>query len=560
MSYIKLLYLIFPISLILIILSLYFYINVRKKWLEKFFDKHKNTNSLSTNQKYTNELRSLSLVKNDTDTDVIKEEAATFAWDIEKLKRKNYSLATEGKNKIQKYQIWASNKVFHDIVANERKIDDLSNKFFKTVGTILENIKIARKEIVEYKNGLRELKNKINKNISEEKNPISKTLISNEFGRIESNLKDLDDYVGSNQMDKVAIAFANIKEDFLKLIKFANNCQELEKIIFNKIPDYFVRIETFFEKTKQKTNCNFSYISFYEQINSMKSANQISCSSFSIDNMEEIEKSTNKILYILGSLNREINREINSYNLILKNKDELGKYKKNISKLFLTIKNDLLVAHQIDKIYFSQFEEELNRLSNFIAEVDAWIERIKKDENNFEISFSSKQFKYKSLFYQLKGFYLLYVELSKKLEMFYLEGESNLLKFERLVILLSNMKSYIIRNYIILSPEENENALAIENLREKIVGIIINTPSNTNPNIVNEYKELLGLVSEFLLTVGIKIEISKLYIQVSELLAPKRSSDSKLNESVIMSENSYLDGNYDFALNNLIDTLNKGLN
>ncbi|MGL5733206.1 MAG: hypothetical protein ACRCXE_03995 [Metamycoplasmataceae bacterium] len=534
--------------------------NVRKKWLEKFFDNHKDTNSLSTNQIYTNELRSLSLVKNDTDTDAIKEEAATFAWNIEQLKRKNFSLATEGKNKVQKYQLFASNKVFHDIVKNEKKIEDLSTKFFKTVGTILENIKIARKEIVEYKNGLRELKNELTKKISEEKNPISKNIILNEFGKIEVNLKTLDDLVGSNQMDKVAIAFANIKDDFLKLIKFANNCEELEKVVFTKIPDYFPRIESFFEKTKNNTNCNFSYITFYEQINSMKSVHQISCSSFSIDNMEEIEKSTNKILYILNNLNKEINREINAYNFILRNKNELGKYKMNISKLFITIKNDLTVAHQIDKIYFSQFEEELSRLSNFISEVDLWIEKIAKDENNFEISFSSKQFKYKSLFYQLKGFYLLFVELSKKLEIFYLEGESNLLKFERLAILLSNMKSYIKSNYIILSPEENENALAIENLREKIVGIIINTPSGTNPNIVNEYKELLGLVVDYVSTVGIKIEISKLYIQVSELLAPKRSSDLKLNESVIMSENSYLDGNYNLALNNLIDTLNKGVN
>ncbi|MGL5617534.1 MAG: hypothetical protein ACRCWU_00550 [Metamycoplasmataceae bacterium] len=560
MPYIKLLYLIFPISLILVILSLFLYINVRKKWLEKFFDNHKDANSLSTNQIYTNELRSLNLVKNNTDTDVIKEEAATFAWDIEQLKRKNFSLATNGKNKILKYQLFASNKVFHDIVKNEKRIEDLSNKFFKTVGTILENIKIARKEIVEYKNGLRELKNELNKKISEEKNQISRNLILNEFSKIEANLKTLDDFVGSNQMDKVAVAFANIKEDFLKLIKFANNCEELEETVFTKIPDYFQKIEDYFERTKKNTNCNFSYITFYEQINSMKSVHQISCSSFSIDNMEEIEKSNNKILYILNNLNKEINLEINSYNFILKNKNELGKYKKDISKLFITIKNDLTVAHQIDKIYFSQFEEELNKLSNFITEVDLWIEKITKDENNSEISFSSKQFKYKSLFYQLKGFYLLFVELSKKLEMFYLEGESNLLKFERLVILLSNMKSYIMRNYIILSPEENENSLAIEDLREKIVGIIMNTPSNTKPNIVNEYKELLELVVDYILTVGIKIEISKLYIQVSELLAPKRSSDLKLNESVIMSENSYLDGNYNIALNNLINTLNKGVN
>ncbi|MGL5590747.1 MAG: hypothetical protein ACRDCJ_00315 [Metamycoplasmataceae bacterium] len=560
MPYIKLLYLILPISLILIILISYLYINVRKKWLEKFFDNHKDTNSLSTNQIYTNELRSLNLVKNDTDTNVIKEEAATFAWNIEKLKRENYTLAMDGKNKIQKYQLLASNKVFHTIVKNEKQIEDLSNKFFKKVGGILENIKIARKEIVEYKNGLRELKNEVTNNISEEKYPISKSLIIDEFRKIEGNLKTLDDLVGSNQMEKVAISFAHIKDDFLKLIKFSNNCEELEKIVFTKIPDYFLRIETFFERTKKNTNCNFSYMTFYEQINSMKSAHQISCSSFSIDNMEEIEKATNKILYILDNLNKEINREINSYNLILKNKNELAEYKKNISKLFITIKNDLIMAHQIDKIYFSQFEEELNRLSNFITEVDIWIKKIAKDENNFEISFSSKQFKYKSLFYQLKGFYMLFVELSKKLEMFYLEGESNLLKFERLVILLSNMKSYIKSNYIILSPEENENALVIEDLREKIVGIIINTPSNTSPNIVNEYKELLKLVSEYISTVGIKIEISKLYLQVSELLAPKRSSDPKLNESVIISENSYLDGNYNLALNNLIDTLNKGVN
>ncbi|MGL5308644.1 MAG: hypothetical protein ACRC9F_01200, partial [Metamycoplasmataceae bacterium] len=469
-------------------------------------------------------------------------------------------LSVEGKNKILKYQLLKSKRLFKDIVKNEKEIEILSNKFFKTVGSILENIKIARKEIIEYKSGLRELKNEVNKRMIEEVNPISKKLILDEFWKIEIKLKTLDDLVDSNQMESVAIEFANIKDEFLKLIKFANNCEELEMTIFTKIPMYFKSIERHFESTKKNINCDFSYISFYEQINSIKTIHENTCSSYSIDNREEIEKSTNKILYTLKNLDKEINREINSYNFILKNKIELGKYKKDISKLFITIKNDLMTAYQIDRIYFSQFEDEINKLSNFITEIDSWIEKIAKDEDTYEISFSSKQFKYKSLFYQLKGFYLLFVKLNKKLEIFYLEGESNLLKFERLVILLSNMKSYIKRNYIILSPEEYENAIAIKNLREKIVTIILNTPNGDNPNIMNEYKELLSLVISYVSTVGLKIEISKLYIQVSNLIAPKRSSDLKLNESVIISENCYLDGNYNLALNNLIDTLNKGVN
>ncbi|MGL5308788.1 MAG: hypothetical protein ACRC9F_01930, partial [Metamycoplasmataceae bacterium] len=97
------------------------FVNIRKKWLENFFDNHKNTNGLSTNQIYTNELRSLSLVKSNTNTDIVKEEAATFVWEIKKLKSKNYNLSVEGKNKILKYQLLKSKRLFKDIVKNEKE-------------------------------------------------------------------------------------------------------------------------------------------------------------------------------------------------------------------------------------------------------------------------------------------------------------------------------------------------------------------------------------------------------------------------------------------------------
>lgn len=560
MPHIELFYLIIPISLIFIVCGLYLYINIRKKWLDMFFEKHKMENSPSSNQIYTNELRSLSLVKNNNKTDTIKDEAATMVWEINKLKRKNYDFSLEGKQKIDKYQVFASNKLFVGIVENETKINELSKKFFDTVGMVLENIKEVRKEIRVYKGGLRDLKQEILTNISELSNPKSKTIILAEFGKIEINLKSLDDLVSSNQIEKAIIEFSNIKQYFLNLINFSNNCVELENVIFNKMPEYFQRLEVLFEQAKKNTKCDLNYISFYHQIETIKIQYNYLINSFSIENLIHIKSNTDKILLSLSNLNNEINCEINSYTFMLKNKNNLNEYKKGVAKLFISIKNDFTAAYQIDKIYFSQFEDEINKLLNYLTEIDSWINKIEKDEDNFDISFSSKQFKYKSLFYQLKGFYFLYVELNKKMEIFYLEGESNLLKFERLIMLLRTMNSYVKMNYIILTPDEVENGKQVESIRQKIVDIILNTPNGTSPNIVNEYKKLLSLVVEYVSTVGLKIEISKIFIKVAEILAPKRSSDIKLNESIILSENCYLDGNYQLALDNIISTLNKGVN
>jgi hypothetical protein len=164
------------------------------------------------------------------------------------------------------------------------------------------------------------------------------------------------------------------------------------------------------------------------------------------------------------------------------------------------------------------------------------------------------------LFYQLKGFYTLYVELTKKIEIFYLEGESNLLKFERLVILKRTMNSYVKNNYIILDSTEHTKTANIETHYQKIVNIILDTPEGMSPNIVNEYKKLLSLLVDYISTVGLKIEISKIFKKVINLLAPKRSSDIKLNDNIVLSENFYLDGNYTSALDNIIATLNKGVN
>ncbi len=563
MPYVELFYLIIPIVFIFIIFGLNIYINTKKKKLNDFFETQKIENNPSSNQIYTNELRSLSLiknVKNIENTEIIKEDVATMAWEIEKLKKQNFDLSVEGKQQNNKYQILNSNKIFIQIQNNSKQINKLSKRFFNTVGGVLENIKIIRGEITLYRNGLRSLKSKTLKSITVSANPKSNRIINKEFQKIEIKLKSLNDLVDSNEIDEAMSEFRDVKANFLLLIKFANSAIELEKTIFKKIPEYFHKLHSLFEQAKKNMKCELSYISFEQQMSSINDDYELLTSIFAIESWEESIKVCNNILVSLSNLNGEINGEINSYTFMLKNRENLNKYKREISKLYITIKEDFTTAYQIDKIYFSQFEDYMLNLFNFLADVDYWIEKIKNDDDNSNISFSSKQFKYKSLFYKLKGFYFSYVELTQKIEIFYLEGESNLLKFERLTILLREINSYVKSNYIILSQTENKNFIKIEEIQQKIINQILTTPKNSNPNIVNEYRKLLTLMIEYISSVGLKMEISKTFNQIVNLLAPKRSSDIKLNENIILSENSYLEGNYNLALNHIINTLNKGVN
>ena len=559
MQYFELFYLLIPIFFIFIILILRLYVNKTKRKLNSYFETRKLENNPSTNQVYNNELRALSLIKNEK-TATIKDEAATMVWEIDKLKKTNYEKSVRGKEMLTKYQVLASNKLYLEISENEKKINQISKNFFDTVGLVLGHIKVLRGEITGYKNGLREFKNEIFKNISEESNPKSIEIILNEFQTIEIKLKDLDDLITSDQIEKAILEFGDIKKSFLELIIFTNNSTELEKFIFTKIPEYFDKLEKLFEQAKKNTHSEFSYMAFDVQMNILKNNYKSLTSSFGIKNWLNTKDLCNKMLSSLSNLNGEINGEIESYVFMMKHKDGLTEHKKNISKLYMSVKTEFIKAYQIDKIYFSQFESEITKLSNYLVEVDLSIDKIVKIEGNVDVSFSSKQFKYKTLFYQLKGFYSLYVELIKKIEIFYLEGESNLLKFERLVILKRTMNLYIKNNYILLDVEEDKKNTSIETHYQKIINIILNTPEGVNPKIVNEYQKLLVLLVDYVTTVGLKIEISKIFKKVVNLLAPKRSSDLKLNEKIILSENFYLDGNYQGALDNIIGTLDKGVN
>ncbi len=559
MQYLQLLFLLIPISLILIIFALHLYVKKRKKVLNSFFETHKLENNPTTNQVYNNELRALSLINNET-TETIKDDAATMVWEIDKLKKLNYEKSVRGKEILTKYQVLASNKLYVEIGENEKKINKLSKTFFDTVGLVLGHIKIIRSEITGYKSGLREFKNAIFKDISEISNEKSSAIILNEFKEIEVKLKLLDDLVSSNQMEKAILDFEEIKKNFLALITFANSCKELEKFVFTKIPEYFEKIEKLFEQAKKNTKSDLAYIGFEVQMLDLKNEYLLLTQSFTIHGWIEAQEISNKILTSLGNLNGEINGEIDSYIFMLKNKDDLKRHKKNVAKLYMSIKNEFIKAYQIDKIYFAQFEEEILKLSTYLTDVDLWIDAIVKSDDNNDISFASKQFKYKSLFYQLKGFYSLYVELITKIEIFYLEGESNLLKFERLVILKRTMNLYVKNNYLILDPEETELGVSIETNYQKIANIILDTPEGLSPNIVNEYQKLLSLLVNYISTVGLKIEISKIFQKTVNLLSSKRSSDLKLNDNIILSENFYLDGNYKGALDNIISTLNKGVN
>jgi hypothetical protein len=84
----------------------------------------------------------------------------------------------------------------------------------------------------------------------------------------------------------------------------------------------------------------------------------------------QTQELSDSILITLSNLNGEINGEIDSYIFMLKNKDYLSKHKKNIVKLYISIKDEFIKAYQIDKIYFSQFEGDILKLSSYLTEVD----------------------------------------------------------------------------------------------------------------------------------------------------------------------------------------------
>ncbi|MDK2819712.1 MAG: hypothetical protein KFW07_02645 [Mycoplasmataceae bacterium] len=553
-------YILIPVSLIIIILCGYLYMNWRKKWLINYFEKQKNENSSTTNQIYNNELRSLNLIKNNDNKEKITDDAATMVYEIDKLKKANFDFSLKGQEQTKKFKILSSNKLLMKIKKNEKSIKELSHKFFETVTFVLGDIKVIRKEITLYKNGLRGLKTQIKKDFDDLKYPKSKVIVESEFETIEDKLKILDDFVASNEMEKAITEFSDIKKSFYSFLIFLNNCKELEKMIFTSLPKYFLRLEQLFNDAKKNTKSDYSYLSFDQQLEDLKIDYQKLINDFNFKNWEKSKKQCGDILTILSRLNNEINSEIESFTFILKNKANLYIYKKNISKLYLSLGEEYRVAYEIDKVYFHQFKEEMSKSLNYLTEIDLWIEKIELDEDDYKISFSSKQFKYKSLYYQLKGFYFLYVELKRKIELFYLEGESNLLKFERLSILFRSINSYVQKNNIILSFTEEENSKRIKQMKQKIVSIIITSPEGVPPHIVNEYQKILSLVIKYVSTVGLKIEISKIFTQIIKLLAPKRSSDIKLNEMIILSENLYLEGDYSRSLNNIIETLNKGTN
>lgn len=557
----NLLYLLIPIFLLVLLLTLYFWVNSKKEKLDISFKKYKEESDSTTNHIYSSDLRSLSIIKNkEKDTNEIVEKAATMVYQIDKLKKVNHILSIQGKEKTDKYQLFSSNKLLVEIKNNEEEIKKVAAAFTKTVGPILGNIKTIREEIVFYKNGLRDFNEKFGEITSSKHSPKSFNMIENELSKIRNKLGELDDLVDSSDLDNAVIVFSDVKNDFLSLINFANSSEKLEKTIFTEIPLYINKLKQLFSETKNNTGCELVFLSFDEQVFDLQEMYILLIEAFTINTITLAEKLCREMLTLMQNLNTEINHEINSFSFIKKNEKEIYKHKNDISKYYLLLKDEFKIAGEIDKIYFSQFDDEVDSLLNYLTEVDIWIKEIEELKYNYDVSFSSKKFKYKSLYYQLKGFYLLYVELKKKIEIFYLEGESNLLKFERLSILFRVMNAYVKNNDIILNIKEKQNVKNIETIRQNIISIILTTSDDIAPMILNEYNNILLELVTYVKTVGLKIEISKLFKQTVKMLSHKRSSDTKLNECIILSENHYLEGSYKLALDQLINSITKGVN
>lgn len=553
-------YLLIPLFLLILLLMLYLYVNIKKKKLDISFEKSKQESDSTTNHIYNNELRSLSMIKNLKDNSGMVEQAATMVWEIDKLKKTNYELSIKGKEETGKYKIFSSSKLLVEIKTNENKIKEMDASFFETVGNVLNNIKTIRSKINLYKRGLKDFKDKVNNGTSVKENSKSYVIINDELKKIGENLVNLDHLINNNDLENAVVYFSDIKKVFLSLIIFANNCNTIENMIFYKIPQYLKKLNTLFLNAQSNTKSELSFLSFETQFMNAKAEWLKASKNFSVNSVNESIDFCDSTLVKLSNLNNEINREIDSYSFINKHKVDIDKYKKNISKLFLILKDELKIATEIDKVYFAEFGRELDTLHNYLTEVDLWIEKINLDEHNYNISFSSKLFKFKSFYYQVKGFYFLYVELKTKIELFYLEGESNLLKFGRLSKLARSINSYVKNNNIILSIDEKNNAKEIEEIKQQIIEIIFNTAEGVAPNIVSEYTLFLLKLVSYVKSVGLKIEMSKMFKKTIKLLSHKRSSDKKLNDFIILSENYYLDGDYNLALDNLINSLNKGVN
>lgn len=407
------------------------------------------------------------------------------------------------------------------------------NIFKNDIITIVESWKINEKVSINF---IKKIDQKV----------IDINLINNE---IESLIEN-QDYKNAKMLVE------KYKKSMYEILYFGNYFDKFVQELFENANKKFVKLKNFYNLTKITFNSNLKYLEFDLYFQNSKNKWKQAIQSFEkldVKNTKELIGSFEKDLI---NITLTLNNEIKSNNFLCSSKSkEIFLWFEDTMAKNIKIQKQIEDVINLDSVYFDWLKFEKKKMENLLLELNKIKEKIINEQNK-DISRVSKQYKYKSFMYVIKSFNESYFNIKKEINIFYSEGLSPRLKFNKTKNVILKMESFIKTSSLKLSKEDL-NIIKINELKRNKIDKNITMKNINEESLIHQIKEYEKKSIEYLLTIGKKVVIANMYKKLNESYSYKRIKNMNLHKAFLYTEKIFMDGEYENSLLLLINAIEK---
>lgn len=459
------------------------------------------------------------------------------------LKQKHESLC----DKIEKFKSKFDKKIFskkeieeHQEILNNLKYEHklLQEELKKNIALFFKSIDYLNQQTSKLIKNLPEIKKEFEKNFDYfEHDAKSMEEILNQININVNVLRNKN--IDQNSSKEIAFIFKKTQKLIINFLIYLNVSREINTEIFISLPKKINSFYDFFDKNKVKVHPNFAILIFNFKKDVEKKWKQLLTFYKNDFNIIKSEESIKNIYADIQYWEEKLKQEIDSYAFIEKNKNKIKKMHNQLVKEINAISNDFLNNENNIEIW--------NKIKN------EYLNLMKIKWNNENITYKSQLIEIKSYLFQLvkiKDLINLIFKNNQKIKI-YETILSN--QFEQVKNILENIfldnknLNLILDNWEIKKLEKAQNyLLKILNLK------IINSKK-----LFIEIESFLKFLTNECQSIFLKFVLQKYLKQIFVYLNVERSTNSKLNATIRISEKQYMEGMYQESLLTIYNFLEK---
>ncbi len=488
---------------------------------------------------------------------------ATQQLNIERKIKDLNTLKEELLRNLENSRVFSSRKIISEIEHEKNEMEKIKKLISEETKPFINPINDfinKRDDLIEIAKNLEDTTRNWLNEISD---PRFDKNVNEQIRKMNDYLGTANDYISKGLRDKSFEALTMFKKILYDLLIFGNHFKKFKKIIFIESSEMYAKVVDFLKKTREKLSDELRSLNAEIYFENFKGELEEAKNEFFKMNVEGTKKNIEAAWNTLYGITRLLNQEIIAHTFLEQNKiEEINEYFNEATNYYNKIKESCEKILYIDNFFYWNLQNNgVDEITNLINEINQNITLLKNSLTNKEVLYSTKKSQYTKILELLKDFFEQCNNIERSVNIFYTDGHSQGLRYDRLRKIYIKGLAELKSKRIILNIEDNEIIKLIENKKYKIENHIGSKNKEDNDfDIKKNVDEMFNLVTTFVLKVLKKNLVVKLFEIISIDNSYRRLSDNMFNMKIVECENLLNEGRYDEGFRGLISNLRGGNN